>query len=90
MLDYEEDKYPNPFVMGRLVAQEVALPSKEAHSVSEREATPASLLSGSDSNDDDDDEVEEIERDVIGLAEKNYRMPAPDNQFDHDQAEKGS
>lgn len=85
MLD-DEDRYPNPFVKGRLATQEMTPPSNFVHSGSERDVTTASIPCASSSQ--SDERLDEEEQ-VTLSSEEDSQGAAPDEGHVFDQAVSG-
>ncbi|MDI1488582.1 MAG: hypothetical protein OHK93_007857 [Ramalina farinacea] len=81
MLD-DEDRYPNPFVMGRLATEGMTPPSNFVHSGSERDVAFASIPSASSSQ--SGERLDEEEQ-VTLSSEEDSQGAAPDegHVFDH-------
>ena len=86
MLD-DEDRYPNPFVMGRLATHKMKPPSNSVHSGSERDVTSASIPSASSSSQSGYSIDEEEE--VTPPSEDEGQEAAPDEGHEFNQAGSG-
>ena len=85
MLD-DEDRYPNPFVMGRLATQGMTPPSNFVHSSCERDVTTASIPSASSSQ--SGERLDEGEQ-VPFSSEEDSQGAAPDEEHVFDPAVSG-